>query len=158
AWLFLTLGRFLRGSRMNLYQRVARVFALVGVLVFAKAVDAQLFEAETARLSGIGPYFDGGAIHMYPRVEDRSTSGDCCYTGTGYVNLAYGDDSTITFDNVVQDQAGDYTLAFRYSMTDQYTGMFVPARPMGLMVNGTVITRAVDFRSTGGWDVWGNQS
>ena len=99
----------------------------------ARLVPSQLFEAEEARLGGISPYFDGGAINNYPRVEDVTISGQTGYTGSGYVNLAYSDDSTITFDNVVEDQAGDYTLGFRYSMNTYYTGIFIPARPMGLM-------------------------
>ncbi|HEV3204973.1 MAG TPA: hypothetical protein VGY77_11345 [Gemmataceae bacterium] len=124
----------------------------------ARLVPTQFFEAETALLGGIGPYFDGGAINNYPRVEDITDSGHGNYDGTGYVNLAYSDDSTITWDNVPEDQAGDYTLAFRYSMNTYYTGMFIPARPMGLMVNDTVITRALDFEATGdstkGGDPW----
>jgi hypothetical protein len=117
-----------------------------------RLVPSQLFEAETAVLGGTGPYFDGGAINNYPRVEDVHTSGYTGYTGTGYVNLAYSDDSTITWDNVTEDQAGDYTLAFRYSMNTYYTGIWVPARPMGLMVNGNVITNALDFEATGNTD------
>jgi hypothetical protein len=129
--------------------------------VESRLVPSQLFEAEEARLGGISPYFDGGAINNYPRVEDVTISGQTGYTGSGYVNLAYSDDSTITFDNVVEDQAGDYTLGFRYSMNTYYTGIFIPARPMGLMVNGTEITRALDFEATGDsttghdpWSIW----
>jgi hypothetical protein len=76
-----------------------------------RLVPSQFFEAETALLGGTGPYFDGGAINNYPRVEDVTTSGQTNYDGPGYVNLAYSDDSTITWDNVTEDQAGDYVLA-----------------------------------------------
>src|SRR5262249_45947088 len=83
------------------------------------------------------------------------------YHGRGYVNLAYSDDSTITFDNVTEDQAGDYTLAFRYCLDMYYTGIFIPARPMGLIVNGNVITNVLDFEATGDsalgqlpWSTW----
>jgi hypothetical protein len=128
----------------------------------ARLVLSQFFEAEgTAVLGGIGPYWDGGAINDYPRVEDVSNSGHTGHDGCCYVNLAYSDDSTITWVNVPEDQAGDYTVAFRYSMDTYYTNMFIPARPMGLTVNGTVITRALNFTATGDsahggdpWSVW----
>ena len=128
----------------------------------ARLVPSQFFEAEdVAVLGGIGPYWDGGAIHDYPRVETVADSGHTGHDGCCYVNLAYSDDSTITWDNVPEDQAGDYTVAFRYSMDTYYTGMFIPARPMGLMVNGTVITRSLNFTATGDsanggdpWSVW----
>jgi hypothetical protein len=129
----------------------------------ARLVPTQFYEAETAILSGISPYFDGGAINNYPRVEDVHTSGQTGYDGDGYVNLAYSDDSTITWDNVTEDQAGDYTVAFRYSMNTYYTNIFIPARPMGLRVNDNVITRALDFEATGDstmgvdpWSIWDN--
>ena len=71
-----------------------------------RLVLSQFFEAEgTAILGGIGPYFDGGAINDYPRAEDEHTSGHTGHDGSGYVNLAYSDDSTITWNNVVEDQA-----------------------------------------------------
>jgi hypothetical protein len=124
----------------------------------SRLVLSQFFEAETALLGGISPYFDGGGINNYPRVEDITTSGQTNYDGPGYVNLAYSDDSMITWDNVAEDHAGDYTLAFRYSMDTYYTNMWVPARPMGLMVNGNVLTRALNFVATGdsttGVDPW----
>src|SRR5262249_17988386 len=109
----------------------------------------QFFEAEKALLGGISPYWDGGAINDYPRVEDERTSGHTGHHGCCYVNLAYSDESTITWDNVLEDQAGDYTVAFRYSMDTYYTNMFIPARPMGLIVNGIVITRVLNFTATG---------
>jgi hypothetical protein len=128
----------------------------------SRLVLSQFFEAEgTAILGGIGPYFDGGGIHDYPRPEDVTISGQTNYDGPGYVNLAYSDDSTITWNNVTEDQAGDYTVAFRYSMNTYYTSLWVPARPMGLMVNGNVITRALEFVATGNsddgvdpWSIW----
>jgi hypothetical protein len=127
-----------------------------------RLVLSQFFEAEdVAVLGGIGPYWDGGAIHDYPRIETVSDSGHTGHDGCCYVNLAYSDDSTITWDNVPEDHDGDYTVAFRYSMDTYYTGMFIPARPMGLAVNGTVITNKLDFTATGDsalggdpWSVW----
>jgi hypothetical protein len=119
------------------------------------------YEAETAQLGGISPYFDGVAVNDYPRVEDVSTSGQTNYDGTGYVNLAYSDDSTITWDDVNGGPAGDYTLSFRYSMDTYYTDVFTPYRPMGLSVNGNVITDALAFHATGDsatgddpWSIW----
>jgi hypothetical protein len=46
-------------------------------------------------------------------------------------------------------------------MDTYYTGIFIPDRPMGLMVNGNVITRALNFHATGDstagddpWSTW----
>jgi hypothetical protein len=131
--------------------------------VEARLVLSQFFEAEgKAILGGLNPYWDGTGIHDYPRVEDSSHSGHTGHDGCCYVNLAYSDESTITWDNVPEDQAGDYTVAFRYSMDAYYTNAYFPDRPMGLMVNDTVITRALDFQATGDsregvpdpWSVW----
>src|SRR5262245_15874663 len=72
----------------------------------ASPPGAQVFEAETAQLGGVSPYFDGIAINNYPRVEDVTISGQTNYDGTGYVNLAYSDESTITWDNVNESRAG----------------------------------------------------
>src|SRR5262249_23136970 len=72
----------------------------------SRLVLSQFFEAEgKAILGGIGPYWDGGGINNYPRVEDVSHSGHTGHDGCCYVNLAYSDDSTITWDNVPEDQA-----------------------------------------------------
>jgi hypothetical protein len=127
-----------------------------------RLVLSQFFEAEdVAILGGISPYWDGGGIHNYPRVETVMDSGHTGHDGCCYVNLAYSDDSTITWDNIREDHDGDFTVAFRYSMDTYYTGMFIPARPMGLAVNGTVITRDLHFTATGDsanggdpWSVW----
>jgi hypothetical protein len=122
---------------------------------------SQFFEAENARLGGVGPYFDGTTTNDYPRIEDVRTSGQTGYDGSGYANLAYSDDSTITWDNVSEEQAGDYTLSFRYSMDTYYTDLFVPDRPMGLAVNENIVTRALPFHATGDsttgvdpWSIW----
>src|SRR5260370_22577535 len=97
----------------------------------SRFVPSQFFEAEgTALLGGIGPYFDGSAINNYPRAEDIHTSAQTNYDADGYVNLAYSDDSNITWDSVTQYQAGDYTLAFRYSMNTYYTHLFIPYLPL----------------------------
>jgi hypothetical protein len=142
-------------------QATRRSFRPQAEALEARLVPSQFFEAETALLGGIGPYFDGTAINNYPRVEDVHTSGQTNYDGPGYVNLAYSDDSTLTWVNVPEDQAGDYTLSFRYSMDTYYTDAFIPARPMGLMVNGDVITRVLNFQATGDsstgvdpWSIW----
>jgi hypothetical protein len=48
-----------------------------------RLLPAQFFEAETALLGGIKPYFDGDAVNNYPRVEDVHTSGQRNYDGPG---------------------------------------------------------------------------
>src|SRR5262249_60211146 len=69
----------------------------------SRLVLSQFFEAEKALLGGISPYWDGGAINDLPRGEDESTSGHTGHHGCCYVNLAYSDESTITWDNVLED-------------------------------------------------------
>jgi hypothetical protein len=66
------------------------------------------------------------------------------YQGTGFVDFG-GSGSSIEWDNVLADQAGDYKLTFRYAAAGN--------RPCDLSINGEK-TLVLPFPSTGDWTVW----
>ncbi|HVR60663.1 MAG TPA: malectin domain-containing carbohydrate-binding protein [Polyangia bacterium] len=68
--------------------------------------------------------------------------------GGTVVDLAYADQATLTFSNVVVPTAGLYNIDFRYAFGP---GLFpnVTNREMGLTVNGTVVTSHQRFPITG---------
>jgi hypothetical protein len=112
------------------------------------------FEADNAILGGFETtQIDGGM--PYPRLQDVNApndSGHTGYDGSGFINMAYSDRATITWNNVWVIQAGNYAVSWRYS---QAPGVFdLPDRPLGLMVNGQVITRAVSFPERNSWEAW----
>jgi hypothetical protein len=69
------------------------------------------------------------------------------------VNMAYAEEGTLAFKNVVVPTSGLYTIDWRYAFA---SGVFpfVKNRHMGLMVNGTVITDAQRFPITGSFNVY----
>jgi fibronectin type 3 domain-containing protein len=69
------------------------------------------------------------------------------------VDMAYAQEGTMTFNNVVVPTAGLYTVDWRYAFQG---GLFpgVNNRQMGLRVNGVVITRTQSFPITGSFDVY----
>jgi hypothetical protein len=73
--------------------------------------------------------------------------------GQRVVDMAYAQEGTMTFNNVVVPAAGLYTVDWRYAFQG---GLFpgVTNRQMGLVVNGTVITRTQRFPITGSFDVY----
>jgi hypothetical protein len=73
------------------------------------------------------------------------------------VDMAYADEATATFFNVVAPVAGTYTLTFRYAFA---SGLFpgVADRPEGISVNGTVITGALHFPITGNFETFQDSS
>ena len=112
------------------------------------------FEDENAILGGFETtQIDGGM--PYPRLEDVNAPNDpgiTGYDGTAFINMAYSDKATVTWNNVSVSQAGDYAVSWRYG---QAPGVFdLPDRPSGLMVNGQVITHAVSFPELNGWSTW----
>jgi hypothetical protein len=112
------------------------------------------FEDENAILGGFETtQIDGGM--PYPRLEDVNApndSGITGYDGTAFINMAYSDQATVTWNNVSVSQAGNYAVSWRYS---QAPGVFdLPDRPLGLMVNGQVITLAVSFPELDSWNSW----
>ncbi|MES2732364.1 MAG: PA14 domain-containing protein [Bacteroidota bacterium] len=67
------------------------------------------------------------------------------YTGSGYVDYGAASGESITWTaNVVS--AGSYILTFRYAS--------ISARPLQLMVNGSVLVASRAFPSTGSWTNW----
>ncbi|MFC4585323.1 fibronectin type III domain-containing protein [Sphaerisporangium corydalis] len=73
--------------------------------------------------------------------------------GDRVVDMAYAEDGSMTFNNVVVPTSGLYTVDWRYAFQG---GLFpgVNNRQMGLKVNGTVITRTQSFPITGSFDVY----
>jgi hypothetical protein len=69
------------------------------------------------------------------------------------VDMAYADSGTMTFKNVVVPSDGSYVISFRYAFA---SGLFpgVKDRPMGIGVNGTVITTDMHFPITGSFSVY----
>ena len=66
------------------------------------------------------------------------------FQGTGFVDFG-GAGSSVEWDNVLADTAGQYTLTFRYATGD--------SRPCELFVNGQKVGR-IDFAATGSWTNW----
>jgi Malectin domain len=68
--------------------------------------------------------------------------------GGTVVNMAYADEGTLSFNNVVVPSTGIYTIDFRYAFGP---GLFpnVTNREMGLLVNGAVVTSHQRFPITG---------
>ncbi len=118
----------------------------IGASTFFEGDDAILGGFETTQIDGGMPY---------PRLQDVNApndSGITGYDGIGFINMAYSDQATITWNNVSVSQAGNYALSWRYS---QAPGVFdLPDRPLGLMVNGQVVTNAVSFPELSGWSTW----
>jgi hypothetical protein len=77
--------------------------------------------------------------------------------GKRVVDMAYSTKGTMTFTNVVAPVRGLYTVDWRYAFQ---SGLFpgVTNRPMGLSVNGTIITTSESFPITGGFDTYRHSS
>jgi len=73
--------------------------------------------------------------------------------GQRVVDMAYAEEGTMTFTNVVVPTTGLYTVDWRYAFQ---SGLFpgVNNRRMGLRVNGTVITTTQSFPITGSFDTY----
>ncbi|HZN71140.1 MAG TPA: discoidin domain-containing protein [Micromonosporaceae bacterium] len=73
--------------------------------------------------------------------------------GGRVVDMAYAEEGTMTFNNVVVPSSGLYNIDWRYAFQG---GLFpgVNNRQMGLRVNGVVITRSQSFPITGSFDVY----
>src|SRR5258706_96388 len=73
------------------------------------------------------------------------------------VDMAYAEEATATFLNVVVPASGNYTLTFRYAYA---SGLFpgVKDRPEGIMVNGVVITNNQHFPITGSFSTYQDSS
>jgi fibronectin type 3 domain-containing protein len=73
--------------------------------------------------------------------------------GDRVIDMAYAQEGTMTFNNVVVPTSGLYTVDWRYAFQG---GLFpgVNNRQMGLKVNGVVITSTQSFPITGSFDVY----
>jgi fibronectin type 3 domain-containing protein len=73
--------------------------------------------------------------------------------GGRVVDMAYAQEGTMTFNNVVAPASGLYTVDWRYAFQG---GLFpgVTNRQMGLSVNGTVITSTQSFPITGSFETY----
>ena len=86
----------------------------------------------------------------FPSVLGSSGSAS---PGQQVVDMAYAEEGTMTFNNVVVPTAGLYNIDWRYA----FQGGLFPAvknRQMGLRVNGVVITEHQSFPITGSFDVY----
>ncbi|ADV83929.1 malectin domain-containing carbohydrate-binding protein [Terriglobus saanensis] len=116
---------------------------------------------------------DGGGLRYY--FPDALLGGFDCFeqlkswfpstiASTGSINpkhivvdMAYADEGTATFFNVVVPVAGAYTLDFRYAFEEGlYPG--VKDRPEGITVNGVLITNDMHFPETGSFEVYQDQT
>jgi Malectin domain len=95
------------------------------------------------RLSGWFPSYIHSSNALNPKLE--------------VVDMAYAQDGTATFDNVVVPASGPYTLTVHYAYA---TGLYggVLNRAEGIKVNGTVITYAMDFPVTGDFETYQTSS
>jgi hypothetical protein len=73
------------------------------------------------------------------------------------VDMAYAEEGTATFFNVVVPAAGSYRLTFRYAFA---SGLFpgVKDRPEGIKVNGVVVADALSFPITGSFTTYQESS
>jgi hypothetical protein len=73
------------------------------------------------------------------------------------VDMAYASSGTMTFKNVVVPSDGNYTITFRYAFA---SGLFggINDRPMGIGVNGAVVTDTTHFPITGSFSVYQSSS
>jgi hypothetical protein len=73
------------------------------------------------------------------------------------VDMAYASSGTMSFKNVVVPVDGTYKITFRYAFA---SGLFggIKDRPMGISVNGTVVTDEMHFPITGSFSVYQESS
>jgi fibronectin type 3 domain-containing protein len=86
----------------------------------------------------------------YPQVLGSSGS---ITPGNLVVDMAYSEDGTLTFNDVVVPTSGLYTVDWRYAFQ---SGLFpgINNRQMGLEVDGTVITSTERFPITGSFETY----
>ena len=73
------------------------------------------------------------------------------------IDMAYAQEGSMTFNDVVVPSSGLYTLNWRYAFA---SGLFpgITDRQMGVAVNGTVITTSERFTVTGSFETYQNSS
>ncbi len=110
--------------------------------------NGMVYYCKDARLAGFD-WFQT-LTGWFPSVLGSSGSDS---PGDRVVDMAYAEEGTMTFNNVVVPTAGLYTVDWRYAFQG---GLFpgVNNRQMGLAVNGAVITTTQSFPITGSFDVY----
>jgi hypothetical protein len=94
----------------------------------ASKMKGDIYEAEDAKLSGC------------QKADNQKR-----FQGTGFVDFG-GAGSSVEWDNILADSAGQYKLTFRYAAAGG-------ARPCDVLVNGEKAGR-VKFAATKGWSDW----
>ena len=114
--------------------------------------NSLVFYGKDARLAG----FDWFQTLTGWFPQDLGSSGSISPTQQ-VVDMAYANDGSMTFNDVVEPTAGLYTVDWRYAYQ---SGLFpgVNNRQMGLEVNGTVITTTERFPITGNFETYEHSS
>jgi fibronectin type 3 domain-containing protein len=112
------------------------------------AGNGMVYYGKDARLGGFD-WFQT-LTGWFPQVLGSSGAAS---PGGRVVDMAYAQEGTMTFNNVVVPAAGLYTVDWRYAFQ---SGLFpgVNNRQMGLSVNGTVITTTQSFPITGSFETY----
>jgi Malectin domain len=120
--------------------------------------------AGVAVAGGTQYYFKDALLDGFDCFEELSswfpsyiTTSNAIAPNHTVVDMAYTEEGTATFTNVVVPTTGNYTLTIRYAFA---TGLFpgVQNRPEGIMVNGTVITSDMPFQVTGDFNTFATSS
>ena len=110
--------------------------------------NGEVYYAKDARLGGFD-WFQT-LTGWFPEVLGSSAASS---PGGRVVDMAYADEGSMTFTNVVVPSSGLYTIDWRYA----FQGGLFPAvknRQMGVAVNGTVITSTERFPITGSFETY----
>ncbi|MEM6630732.1 MAG: T9SS type A sorting domain-containing protein [Bacteroidota bacterium] len=104
------------------------LLTLLSILLATRVLPAQIFEAETATLSGVN-VFTGRNASNNQYTDFQNPSGD-------FIEW-----------ELPANQGGPYRLTFIYQLGK-------PNRPLQLDINGTLTLASLDFPSTGNWVEW----
>lgn len=107
-------------------------FLLTNLLVTSSICSAELFEAETATLSGA----------KVDATNDRP------FSGSGFANFTELNGGFIEW-SIPLSEAGDFRISLQYQLANG-------SRPLELRVNNEVINTQLDLPATGSWNSWGN--
>lgn len=120
--------------------------------------------AGVAVAGGMQYYFKDALLNGFDCFEELSswfpsyiTASNATSPGQVTVDMAYTTEGTATFSNVVVPISDVYTLTIRYAFA---TGLFpgVQNRPEGIMVNGTLMTKDLNFPVTGDFNTFSTVS